>query len=181
MGLSVVYGIVKDHGGYIMCYSEPGEGAIFKMYFPAMDVEDLGQGLVREEDEEISGGNETILLVDDEEMLRDTGRQILRKFGYNVLVAHDGESALELYRKRKEEISLIILDLIMPGMGGGRCLKELLRMDPAVKVLISSGYSINGQAQEALKAGAREFISKPFVMKQMLKLVREVLDRAMDD
>ncbi|MBW1962092.1 MAG: PAS domain S-box protein [Deltaproteobacteria bacterium] len=181
LGLSMVHGLVKDHGGYIMCYSEPGKGTCFKIYLPVLEVEAAEQGVEREKDEEIPGGDETILLVDDEEMFRDIGQQILRRFGYNVLLAHDGESALELYRKQKKAISLIILDLVMPGMGGSKCLETLLGMDPAVNVLIASGYSINGTERRAIQAGGRRFIRKPFDMKQMLKQVRKALDRSIDE
>ena len=177
LGLSMVYGIVKDHGGHIICDSKPGEGTIFRLYFPVLRSAGPVEGMENEEDMDIPGGNETILLVDDDNMIRDFERGTLVKYGYNVLEADSGEQALEVYRKRKEDISLIILDLNMPGMGGIRCFDELLRMDPAVKVLISTGYSIDGREREKLMARAVEFIEKPFGFKQMLKRVREILDQ----
>jgi two-component system cell cycle sensor histidine kinase/response regulator CckA len=175
LGLAMVYGIVKNHGGDIMCYSEPGEGTIFKIYLPATEKEKEEERAPIER-ELPRGGSETILLVDDEPFLRDLGELMLTKFGYRVLAAADGESALALYRKRQEAISLVILDLIMPGMGGGRCLEELLKIDPRVRVVISSGYSVNGPTKEALEAGARGFVGKPYEVRQMLKVVRAVLD-----
>ncbi|MFZ0449943.1 MAG: response regulator [Desulfatiglandaceae bacterium] len=122
------------------------------------------------------GGDETILLVDDEEILRDIGKDILENFGYTVLFSPGGESALEHYGKRAKDISLVILDLIMPGMGGNRCLEELLKMNPEAKVVIASGYSINGHAKDALEAGARAFVTKPYEINQMLGVVRKVID-----
>jgi CheY-like chemotaxis protein len=175
LGLSMVYGIVKSHDGYIFCDSAPGKGATFEIYLPVIE-----QKLEKEElkEEKISmGGKETILLIDDEESIRDLGNQILNRFGYTVLTASDGESGLELYRKEKGKIDLVILDLIMPGMGGRKCLEELLKMNPKVKVVIASGYSVDGPTKEALEVGAKNFVSKPYAMRQMLKVVREVLDK----
>jgi two-component system cell cycle sensor histidine kinase/response regulator CckA len=177
LGLSMVYGIVKSHGGYIMCYSAPGEGTTFKIYFPAIEAVSMERGAEKEEQGEIQGGSETILLVDDERLLQDLGKEILERFGYTVLIADRGERALQIYREKSDEISLVILDIIMPGMGGKRCLEELLRINPLVKVVFTSGYSTNGPMQEAAHAGAKGFISKPYELRQMLEVVREVLDR----
>jgi len=175
LGLAMVYGIVKSHGGYIMCYSEPDEGTIFKIYFPIIEKE-AERVESKEEKVPIKGGNETILLVDDEEAIRELCKDILARFGYTVLMASDGETALEIYREKKEEISLVILDIIMPGMGGRKCLEELLKMNPKSRIIIASGYSINGPAKEVLEAGAKGFISKPYDMKGMLQTVRKILD-----
>jgi two-component system cell cycle sensor histidine kinase/response regulator CckA len=177
LGLSMVYGIVKSHKGYIMCYSEPNVGTIFKIYLPAVESESKNKEAKQKEQEKIAGGDETILLVDDEELLQDIGKQILEQFGYTVLTAPDGETALELYDERREEISLIILDLMMPGMGGKQCLEKLLATAPDAKVLIASGYSLDGPAKTVLEAGAKGFINKPFELQQMLKMVRTVLDK----
>jgi two-component system cell cycle sensor histidine kinase/response regulator CckA len=176
LGLAMVYGIVKSHGGYIMCYSEPGEGTTFKIYFPVIEGEVEDVSLEKKEKVLPEGGDEAILLVDDEEILRNIGKSILERFGYTVLLAPDGESALELYGKRAKDISLVILDLIMPGMGGKRCLEEILKLNPQAKVVIASGYSINGHAKDALESGARAFVSKPYEMNQMLEVVRKVID-----
>jgi len=177
LGLSMVYGIVKSHRGYIMCYSEPGAGSTFKIYLPAVEEERREQEAEPEREAQIEGGEETILLVDDEELLRDIGKEILEQFGYAVVTAPDGETALKLYAERKQEISLVILDLMMPGMGGKQCLEQLLATASDTKVVIASGYSVNGPAKATLKAGAKGFIKKPFELKQMLKVVREVLDQ----
>ena len=126
LGLAMVYGIVKSHEGYIMCYSEPDEGTTFKIYFPVAEQD--GELAVPKEDEMcLTGGTETILLVDDEDFIRDLGKEILTNFGYTIFTAADGESGLEVYRQERDRIDLIILDLIMPGMGGKKCLDELVR------------------------------------------------------
>jgi len=175
LGLAMVYGIVKSHSGYIMCYSEPDEGATFKIYFPIIEKE-TERVESKKEKVPIEGGNETILLVDDEEAIRELAEDILTRFGYKVLMASDGETALEIYREKKEEINLVILDIIMPGIGGRKCLEELLKMNPKSRIIIASGYSINGPAKEVLKAGAKGFISKPYDMRGMLQTVRKILD-----
>jgi len=174
LGLAMVHGIVRQHGGHIRCYSEPGTGTTFKIYFPAL-VSD-------EEQEETTtremprGGSETILLVDDEEMIRDLGSRILTKAGYKVIKASNGKDALEVYQTRSYEIALVILDLIMPEMSGRQCLEGLLALDPSVKVIIASGYSANGPTKDALSAGAKGFVNKPYDIRQVLEVVRGVLD-----
>ncbi|MBN2125135.1 MAG: response regulator, partial [Deltaproteobacteria bacterium] len=175
LGLAMVYGIVKSHNGYIMCYSEPGKGTTFKIYLPAIAREAEPES--RKEDAAPPGGTETILLVDDEEYIRSLGAEILSRFGYSVLQAPDGESALEIYRKEGESIDLIILDLIMPGMGGKRCLEKILEVDPEAAVLISSGHSINGPTRETIESGAKGFIAKPYQVTDMLQSVYDVLRR----
>ena len=117
-----------------------------------------------------------LLLVDDEESIRKLGTKTLTRFGYTVLTAESGEEGLELFRWKKQVIDLVVLDFIMPGMGGRRCLEELLGLDPKAKVIIASGYSINGPIREAFETGARGFISKPFEVGEMLRVVRTVLD-----
>jgi len=178
LGLAMVYGIVKSHGGYIVCHSEPGKGTCFKIYFPVIEGDPTEAQPEAKGYKPVSeGGSETILLVDDEEILRDVGKEILENFGYTVLLARDGESALELCREKSDDIALVILDLMMPGIGGKRCLEEILKTNPETKVVIASGYSGNGHAKDALDIGARAFIKKPYEINQMLEVVREVLDQ----
>jgi PAS domain S-box-containing protein len=176
LGLSIIYGIVKSHGGHVSCRSEPGKGTAFKIHLPG--IEPIEEPF-RETAEESTpaGGTETILLVDDESRILDLGAQILTDFGYSVVTATDGESALEIYRKERGEIDLVVLDLIMPGMGGRKLLRELYRMDPGAKVVIASGYPENAPADEA--CGERSeclLISKPYETRQLLTAIRRVLD-----
>ena len=175
LGLASVYGIIKSHEGYISCQSEPGQGATFKIYLPATeqsdsDIEDGFEKVFPQQ------GAETILLVDDEEILRDMGSSALERFGYTVLTASSGEECLDVYTDKKNEIDLVIMDLGMPGMGGAKCLREIMRFDPTSKVVIASGYSANGLVKEALAAGAAGYIGKPYRLTELLKKVRTILD-----
>ena len=167
LGLAMVYGIVKGHEGYIECESELGKGSIFKIYFLA--VEQAVEEEEAEEEERPRGGRETILLVDDEESLRDLAKEILSTFGYTVITASDGEEALEIYRREKDKIHLIILDIIMPGIGGMRCLEGLQSINPEVRVVIATGYTPEGEAGG--------YISKPYDMRELLRVVRQALDK----
>jgi PAS domain S-box-containing protein len=174
LGLSIVHGIVSQHGGYIRCYSEPGKGTSFKIYFPVSASELIPDLTMTREMPAF--GTETILVVDDDDRVREMGRQMIEIGGYKVLCASSGEEALEMYTSHRGEISLIILDLIMPGMGGSRCLEELIRIDPDVAVLVASGYSENGLRVREQLAGARGFIRKPYDAIDILIAIRKVLD-----
>ena len=175
LGLAMVYGIVKNHHGHITCVSKPGKGSAFEIYLPAIEqIEKAPATLTGTQP--VRGGNETVLLVDDEDSLRDLGEQILQVYGYTVISAPDGESALEIYRDGKDGIDLVILDLIMPGMGGGQCLQEILGINSQAKVVIASGYPVNGETEKATESRAKAFIQKPYDVKQMLEVVRGVLD-----
>jgi two-component system, cell cycle sensor histidine kinase and response regulator CckA len=121
-------------------------------------------------------GTETVLLVDDEDLVRELGQRILTRSGYKVLTAANGNEALEVYGREKERIALVILDLIMPTMGGKDCLHELLKIDPAAKVLIASGYSADASTKECVGLGAKGFVAKPFRFKELLRQVRKALD-----
>jgi len=179
LGLSIVYGIVKNHAGNIICYTEPGEGTTFKVYLPTMESEvDTTESA---DVDTLPRGLETILLVDDEEAVRNSGESILTFFGYSVLTAANGREGLEVYRRKRHEISLVILDLIMPEMSGGDCLLEILRIDPDAKVIIASGYTANGQINQALQEMAKAFLRKPYEAHDVLQLVREVLDEKLPE
>jgi two-component system, cell cycle sensor histidine kinase and response regulator CckA len=174
LGLAMVYGIVKQHGGYISCYSEVEHGTTFNIYLPA--IESQAEPEVDKTQVMPAFGTETILLVDDEEFVRDLGARILSKAGYNVLTATNGREALNLFEKEGTQISLVILDLIMPEMGGKECLKGLRKIDPQQKVLIASGLSADPSTKEFVEMGARGFVSKPFKFKELLQQVRKALD-----
>lgn len=174
LGLAMVYGIVKNHGGTVLCSSAPGAGTAFKIYFPASEKLEEAPSMVAEA-KASPRGSETLLLVDDDEALRDLGKKSLEMFGYTVITAPDGESAVQIYGKEKDRIDLVLLDLIMPHMGGRQCLRELLAVNPEAKIVIASGYAVAGEIEQAMTSGAQAFINKPYDIQQMLKVVREVL------
>ena len=177
LGLSTVYGIVKSHNGHIMCYSELGNGTTFRIYLPATGLDSVSEIPREEAMEDIQGSGETILLVDDEKPIREIGSKLLTRWGYQVIVARCGEEALKIYREYEGKIDLVLLDISMPGMGGYKCLKQLIVLNRELKIVVSSGYSLSGKLNDALTDGAAGFIPKPYSTMQMLKKVREVLDR----
>jgi PAS domain S-box-containing protein len=175
LGLSTVYGIVKAHGGYIQCFSEPGLGTTFKVFWPAVQG---NENLAEERSRETfpDGGSETVLVVDDDVQIRELTQEALEMLGYSVRMAANGEQALKIFQEHESSIDLVLLDLNMPGMGGYRCLEELLRLDPNVKVVIASGYKANGHGKNALNSGAKGFLGKPHQLKELAAMVRKVLD-----
>jgi CheY-like chemotaxis protein len=173
LGLAMVYGIMKNHRGFVTCRSEAGRGTAFDLFFPA--GREAASPKEAPVSEKLPGGDERILLVDDDRNVRELGEEILKKFGYEVLTAEDGEQALALYEKEAGRIDLVILDLIMPGMGGVKCIKNLKEIDPHARVLVASGY--NGSGEESLLNGlACGFIRKPYDIASMLHTIRGVLD-----
>jgi two-component system, cell cycle sensor histidine kinase and response regulator CckA len=174
LGLASAYGIIRNHGGIINIYSEKGEGTTFNIYLPATEKKIDDQPEIREE---ILKGTESILFVDDEETISLIGRRLLERLGYRVLTANSGQEALDIYQREGKSIDLVILDMIMPGMNGGETFDRLIRMNPLVNVILSSGYSINGQAKTILDRGCRGFLQKPFSLIDLSKKVRQVLDR----
>jgi two-component system, cell cycle sensor histidine kinase and response regulator CckA len=176
LGLAIVYGIVTQHNGFIECQSELGHGTTFSAYFPVPASEPELD--VAETQAMPAFGTETVLLVDDEEFVRDLGARILARSGYTVLQAANGTEALSVFKSDRSRISLVILDLIMPEMGGSECLKELLKIDPRVRVLVASGYSADTSVRESIDIGAKGFVNKPFRVKDLLRAVRKVLDYA---
>ena len=174
LGLASAYGIVKNHGGIIRVYSEEGEGSTFSIYLPVSEKQiEVGEGRPVEE---IVKGTGTVLLVDDENMVLDVGKEMLERIGYNVLLATNGTEAVEIHRKHKDDIDVVILDMIMPDMGGGETYDQIKADNPQVKVLLASGYSINGEAAEILKRGCNGFIQKPFNMKELSGRISEILN-----
>jgi len=176
LGLASVYGIIKNHGGFIDVNSEKGKGTFFYIYLPAIDTQNTLQNKEIGPRDKITPGTETILFVDDEDMITDVGRQLLEKLGYTVLTAGSGREAIEIFQKHLNEISLVIIDMIMPGLNGGETYDELKKIDPNIIVLLASGYSIDGLAQDILDRGCQGFIHKPFNIKTLSNKIRTILD-----
>jgi len=174
LGLASAYGIIKGHGGFINVHSKKGEGTTMTIYLPASEKE-----VVKEEElpEEIVRGTETVLLVDDEDMILDVGEVVLKQLGYKVLIARGGREAMELYKKKQDKIAMVVLDMIMPEMGGGETYDRMREINPDIKVLLSSGYSIEGQGEEILERGCDGFLQKPYNMKQISHKIRQILDK----
>ena len=176
LGLSTAYGIVRGHGGTIHCESHPESGTTFEILFPASPDRIPAKSTPQKRFLPITG-SETILLVDDDEAIIDSAREFLEESGYHILRAESGERAINIYGRDMESINLIVLDLGMPGMGGHRCLEQLLEMNPKAKILISSGYSPDGPVRRALESGAVDYISKPFRLTAMVSKIRTILDQ----
>jgi PAS domain S-box-containing protein len=174
LGLAMVFSIVKDHAGHIDVYSEPGQGTQVRVFLPAAEE---GVPTAKEKPApEPVGGTETILIVDDEEPILEMTTRLLTEYGYKVLTASSGEEGLEIYDDHKEEIALVILDLIMPGMGGRETWRRLREMSPRCKVLLASGLWLEDVAREALTTGVTGFIQKPYETSGLLEQIRQVLD-----
>ena len=174
LGLAIVHNVVQNNGAHITCESQPGIGTTFRIFFPSVENDEVG-GNQTEQSVQL-GGSETILLVDDEPMVRDLSSRILSRVGYRVVEASNGEEAVGIYNERMNSIDLVILDLIMPQMGGLQCLEKLLEINRDVKVVIATGHSSRGEASTILPGLVKGFIEKPFEMDELLRIVREALD-----
>ncbi|MDD4242272.1 MAG: PAS domain S-box protein, partial [Smithellaceae bacterium] len=172
LGLASAYGIIKGHSGMISVYSEKGKGSTFNIYLPA--------SFSKLEEEETSeaeppGGEETILLVDDEKVITEVTGRLLEELGYRILTAGSGQEAVALYTEKHAAIDLVILDMIMPGLSGSATFDRLKAVNPAVRVILSSGYSQNGKAQAIMDKGVRFFLQKPYRLYDLAKKIREAL------
>ncbi|HUI11008.1 MAG TPA: PAS domain S-box protein [Bacteroidota bacterium] len=173
LGLATVYGIVKNHSGFINVESEIGEGTTFSVYIPAVDrAAEPAQG----PETRAAGGNETIMVVDDEETIRLLVRDVLEEMGYTVLAAGDGRAALELYERNRGNVDLVILDMTMPGMGGRETFEKLKAIDPGVRAILSTGYAEDERARQMLALGVRAFVQKPYRVEELAAAVRRTLD-----
>lgn len=172
LGLASAYGIINNHHGIIHVFSKKGEGTTFTLYLPASE-----KGIEQEEKvfDMIERGTEIILLVDDEEMILEIGRELLNAMGYEVYTARSGTEAVELYKGKKDSIDLVILDMVMPEMGGGQVYDRMKEINPDLRVLLSSGYSIDGQAYEIMERGCNGFIQKPFNLTELSAKIKEIL------
>ncbi len=174
LGLASAYGIVKNHGGAVNVYSEEGKGTTITVYLPAsMKTMALKE---KPQTKDVLRGTETVLLVDDQEDVALVGKAILTSLGYRPVCASGGGQALAIYGEEQAGIDLIILDMIMPGMSGEETYNGLKQINPTVKVLVSSGYSIEGQAMRMLENGCNGFIQKPFNVAELSRKIREILD-----
>ncbi|HEX7502157.1 MAG TPA: ATP-binding protein [Acidobacteriota bacterium] len=176
LGLAVVYGVVQAHKGFIEVDSRPGRGASFSLYFPASErqsplafPEDAGT-------QPIARGSETILVVEDEEDLRELLTTMLHDYGYGILVARDGLEALERYRRHRDDIRLVITDMDLPKINGAAVSQSILSDNPGARIILISGFVEAALKNSILAGGVREFVAKPYTMPQMLQIVRRVLD-----
>lgn len=174
LGLAMVYGIIKNHDGYINVYSEKGHGATFTIYLPASEKVTVS---IKEDKapEAILRGQETILLVDDEETIIDVMKEMMEILGYQVMIADNGWDALKIYEENKEDIDLVILDMIMPNISGGETFNGLKEINPQIKVILSSGYSLNSEAAGIMARGCKGFLQKPVNIAMLSQKIRNVL------
>ena len=173
LGLASAYGIIKNHNGMIEVTSDMGHGTTFTIYLPKSDKDFLEE---RPAIEKAIKGREIIMLVDDEEMVAEVGQKMLQKLGYRVILAQSGQKAIQIFEKLHSRIDLVILDMIMPEMGGSETFDHLKAIAPDIKVLLSSGYAIDGQASQIMERGCNGFIQKPFSLKHFSQKIREILD-----
>lgn len=173
LGLASVYGVVKAHQGYIFVTSGIDAGARFDIYLPARLVSAVEDQRVQDG---VVTGKETILIVDDEEIVMDVTRELIEIMGYRVFTAGSGREGVDLYRQRGREIDLVILDMIMPGMGGSEVFDRIREMNPEARILLSTGFSLSNQAQEIMDKGCNGFIQKPFQPGELSLKIRQILD-----
>ncbi len=172
LGLASVYGTIQSHFGVIDVHSELDKGSTFDIYLP------LAVSAAKETEQSdavVQEGSGTILIVDDEQLVREMAADMLADIGYDVLSCADGLEAVEYYREHRDEIDLVVLDMIMPRLGGYECFARLREINPAVCVIVSSGYSVNDEAKRVLSAGAHSFVQKPFDLKALSTAIREAL------
>ena len=174
LGLASVYGIVKAHDGFIDVESKIDQGTTFNIYLPGTDKEPQHQ---EASEPDVITGQGKVMLVDDEEVAVDVGIEMLQKAGFSVVSAMSGKETIDLYRDQGDDIDLVILDMIMPDIGGGEVFDEIKAINPHAKVLLSSGYSIDEKASEILQRGCNGFIQKPFGLEQLIKKIFEIIEK----
>jgi nitrogen-specific signal transduction histidine kinase len=174
LGLASAYGIIEGHGGYIEVDSEEGRGTTFNIYLQASEKK-VKKPLAPPD--RIIGGTGTVLLVDDELMVLELGMKLLEKLGYTVIQAKGGREAVEIYKTRPDSIDLVILDMIMPGMGGSETYDRMKEINPEVKVILSTGYSTDGRATEIMERGCDGLLQKPYTIRELSASIEEILDK----
>ena len=174
LGLASAYGMVKQHNGYITAESLLGKGTTFDIYLPLLDV---AVGKARASHAEVTGGSETILVIEDDTDVRHMVINMLSAQGYHTLEASDGNDAIGIFREGKGAIDLVILDVVMPGRNGKEVLDEIVRIDPGVKAIFVSGYTGDTVIDKGVEKESVDFLQKPLTVDQLLVKVREVLDR----
>ena len=173
LGLASAYGIIKGHKGIINVYSEKGHGTTFKIYLPARHQEEI-----RQEEAAVDAAKKqiTVLFVDDEKAITEVTGAMLERLGHRVIIAHSGKEAVVMYRMNRDRIDLVIMDMIMPDMSGGEAIEKIRSINPEVKVILSSGYSVDGMAREIMdRGGVQAFLQKPFQLDLLLNRMNEVL------
>jgi PAS domain S-box-containing protein len=176
LGLAIAYGIIRQHDGYIKVYSEEGKGTTFKILLPVIS-EESSKRQEAEAGAPIQGGTETILIAEDDAALRKLSRIVLESFGYSVITAADGEEAITRYKEHREKIQLLILDMIMPKKSGKEAYEEIRKLSPDIRVLFASGYTMDILSKKELLGEDMAFMAKPVTPKDLLRTVREVLDK----
>lgn len=176
LGLSMVYGIVDKHGGFINVYSEVGEGTVFNIYLPASGGPAPEEKVAEKREDIPLGKNEKVLFIDDEPVVRDLGRDMLVKLGYNVLTAGGADEGMKLFKENIDKLDLVILDIIMPGASGQDLFREMTRLNPKVKVILSSGYNRGFLEEDLANEEGVHFIQKPYAMEELARQVRKILD-----
>ena len=176
LGLATVYGIVKHHNGHIIIESEPGKGSSVHLYFPLPAKMDEVSYPSKMQPENIRGNNETVFLIEDEELLLNLVKSLLEGHGYRVITAMNGEEAIHVYREHIGTIDLVLTDMDIPKLSGEQIYSVFRELNPAVKLIFASGFIEPEIKAEMFRRGARSFLEKPYRPMEILKSVREALD-----